>query len=271
MLKFKLLTLSLASIFITHIYANETSMSGESLPSPQKEVFQISKEDISQRNYQAVKWYRNSAERNTNYIQTYKLALEKTLKKSKQLKPYSWGVILDIDETVLDNSEYNYQNVINHTTYSQESNYTYMESAVSIAIPGAKNFTCNIKKHKGYVALVTNRDAKFAPQVINATVRNLKQQGICFDTVLFSTGSSDKNPRFKAVNSGNYKSITTTKKLPKIKVLAYFGDNIQDFPNITQKEAYLESQSLAYHKKFGDEYFILPNPVYGSFDKNSFE
>ncbi len=240
-------------------------------------AYNTSDNQATQKNYQAVKWYRNSAERNANYIQTYKLAEEKILAKASKLKPHSWGVILDIDETILDNSQYSYQNVINHTPYSTVSNYAFMESATSVAIPGSVKFTCDIQKHNGYVVLVTNRNAKYKNSIIAATKRNLEKEGICFDTIIFSNDSStagnnsDKTPRFNAVKTGNYDGIILTKKIPAIKVLAYLGDNIQDFPNILQKEAYQESNNLSYHDKFGEEYFILPNPVYGSFDKNIFQ
>ena len=43
--------------------------------------------------------------------------------------------------------------------------------------------------------------------------------------------------------------------------LAFVGDNILDFPNLTQAAA---KQNAAALEPFGTKYFIVPNPMYGS-------
>jgi hypothetical protein len=53
-----------------------------------------------------VHWYRDSAEQKAVYIETYRAAAVAARNLSQGLVPLSWGVILDIDETVLDNSDY---------------------------------------------------------------------------------------------------------------------------------------------------------------------
>ena len=45
----------------------------------------------------------------------------------------------------------------------------------------------------------------------------------------------------------------------------YVGDNIQDFPHLTQD---IRSQDVGAFDAFGDSFILLPNPMYGSFDKN---
>ena len=52
--------------------------------------------------------------------------------------------------------------------------------------------------------------------------------------------------------------------LPPHKVIAYFGDNIQDFPNMFQADLINTSPKDSRYNKFSDGYFILPNPLYGS-------
>jgi predicted secreted acid phosphatase len=47
---------------------------------------------------------------------------------------------------------------------------------------------------------------------------------------------------------------------PPLKVLIWVGDNIQDFPNLTQA-------SPGNPGDFGVRYFVLPNPMYGSWQK----
>ena len=70
------------------------------------------------------------------------------------------------------------------------------------------------------------------------------------------TGPSDKNPRFAAVAAG-----TTKAGGPPLDVVAFVGDNILDFPNLSQAAVKKDDTLLA---SFGIRYFLLPNPMYGS-------
>ncbi|MED7788567.1 HAD family acid phosphatase [Francisella sp. 19X1-34] len=215
-------------------------------------------------NVDGVKWYHVSAERKALDYQAYNIAsqkIEDEVKKDK-LKKDSWGVILDIDETALDSSANEYNNYKDYKF--KESMYN---KANAIAIPGAVKFTNLIHKLGGYVSFVTNRGGNDKNE-FDATIKNLKQQGIYFDQVLFSNKDDgkeqfNKNPRFKAVQTGEYnKNIILTNKLPAHEVIAYFGDNVQDFPNMKQQS--MQKASSKAYEKFGSKYFIMPNPMYGS-------
>ena len=84
--------------------------------------------------------------------------------------------------------------------------------------------------------------------------------GIDADIVLCKPeGESDKNPRFRRVETGS-----AAPSIAALVVLQYIGDNIQDFPSLTQS-ARGDSASLA---QFGRRYFVLPNPMYGSWERN---
>jgi len=91
--------------------------------------------------------------------------------------------------------------------------------------------------------------------------------------VVFADGQDDSNktPRFNAVIKGDYSNIIATEKLPPIKVVAWFGDNMQDFPNTKQPDAIQQDPNGKYFNKFGQEYFSFPNPTYGSWEKNEFK
>jgi predicted secreted acid phosphatase len=43
------------------------------------------------------------------------------------------------------------------------------------------------------------------------------------------------------------------------------GDNIQDFPKLSQS---LRDEADAAFGAFGTRYFVLPNPMYGSWERN---
>src|SRR5215203_3686876 len=54
----------------------------------------------------SVRWFRASAERRAIFMQTYRLATAALERRAAGLPSGSWAVILDADETVLDNSPY---------------------------------------------------------------------------------------------------------------------------------------------------------------------
>lgn len=230
----------------------------------------------SSSSYNSVKWFRTSAERKAQDIQTYNIASEKITAKVKQnkLKKNKWGVILDIDETVLDNSLYEADHVFKCSHFDPKTMYSFFEQKISTAIPGANKFTCSVQKMGGRVVLVTNRDGSFDDKIQQATIDNLKSEGICFDNVVFANGEKDNNktPRFEAVAKGTYNNLLAQKdNLPGFKVIAYVGDNIQDFPNSKQSEINKLSFDNEYFSKLGQEYFSLPNPTYGSWERNDFK
>lgn len=127
-------------------------------------------------NYYADMWYRDSAEHNAIYREIYLLA-EQTIKQqvaAQNLKPKQWGVILDIDETVLDTSLWNYQ----HDIQGKQLEWNdFAALSKFTSAPGAKAFINDIHQMGGYVNLISNRPATLEA----ATEKNLKKQGIYFD------------------------------------------------------------------------------------------
>ncbi len=171
--------------------------------------------------------------------------------QSSGLTPRSWGVILDVDETILDNSDYNKRT---NETYDKGTWATWVKEKHATLLPGAREFIRSVQDLNGRIVLVTNRDESACPD----TEANLNALGITYDLILCDkAGNQDKNSRFDAVQTG------TTGALPPIKVLAWVGDNIRDFPKLSQ-------QSLGDLNVFGTRYFVLPNPMYGSWVGNPY-
>jgi predicted secreted acid phosphatase len=110
----------------------------------------------------------------------------------------------------------------------------------------------------GKVAIVTNRSAAECPD----TEAVFRAHGLAYDAMLCKpdAGPGDKNPRFEAVARG-----TTPAGLPPLGVVAFFGDNIQDFPGRSQALRQEPDEAFA---DFGARFFVLPNPMYGSWEKN---
>jgi 5'-nucleotidase (lipoprotein e(P4) family) len=198
-----------------------------------------------------IRWYQRSAERRGISLQAYAAATAAVeARASAGGLPASWGVVMDIDETTLDNSAYQKRRSDLGTGYSPASWTAWVNEKAATPIAGALAFTKRVKQLGGKVVWVTNRmDAtECAP-----TRDNLTATGFVWDGMHCKTGSSDKNARFATVAMG-------------MEVVAFVGDNIQDFPALTQD---VRKQPDSAYAKFGDEYFLIPNPMYGSFEKNA--
>ena len=114
----------------------------------------------------------------------------------------------------------------------------------------------------GYVSLVSNRnghekDPKTGKNLLQATIANLNKLGICYDQVVLANSSDgNKNSRFEAVATGNYPAdMIVSKKLPAHRIIAFFGDNIQDFPEMFQKEMGKENPNSSSYGRFGASIF----------------
>lgn len=192
----------------------------------------------------AVHWYRNSAEMRAIFEQTYTAATRELREMAQGLPPGSWGVVMDVDETLLDNSGY----VVEFGRYTPRTWDLWTARQSAPALPGAVRFTNAVRAELGgAVVLVTNREQHACAD----TARNLQRVGIGYDRILCMTGTADKNPRFAAVQAG-------VDGLPPLQVLMWLGDNIEDFPDLSQDRA--ESDA------FGRRYFVFPNPSYGSWE-----
>ncbi len=194
-----------------------------------------------------IQWSRTSAEHDALFEQTYRLASARLQRMADTLSG-DWGVVLDADETVLDNSLYQRERAAIGQGYSPESWAAWVERRAATALPGAVAFTDLVSTLGGRVVIVTNRAEAGCP----ATRANLAAAGIVAAAVLCQTGPGDKNPRFAAVAAG-------TAGMPPLRVAMFVGDNIQDFPTLSQ---------TARAGDFGGRLWILPNPMYGSWTNN---
>lgn len=199
-----------------------------------------------------IHWVRNAVEYRALALQVYRAASGYVEREAVALPRGSWAVILDADETVLDNSEHQRRLAVRGTRFNDSTWYAWAREQAAPAVPGAAEFTQLVRRLGGRVAIVTNRDEAICPP----TVANLAKAGVAADVVLCRTpGQSDKNPRFRAVAEG-----TTAAGLPPLRVIAWIGDNIRDFPGLDQDA---RGDALA---PFGTHYFMLPNPMYGSWE-----
>jgi len=205
-----------------------------------------------------IRWFAAAAEQRAAYVQTYRFATA-TIERLAQGRPAgSWAVILDADETVIDNSPYEIQQARIGVPYDSASWDAWVKRGAARALPGAVAFTSRVHALGGRVVIVTNRDQQYC----DVSRENILRVGVPADEVLCRTdrANGSKDPRFEAVQSG-----TAPSTLPPLNVLMWVGDNIQDFPHLGQSIRSAPDSALA---GFGEQYIVLPNPMYGSWERN---
>jgi len=170
----------------------------------------------------------------------------------------SWAVVLDADETVIDNSLYQLERDREGKPFDPASWHAWTKRREALPQPGAKAFLERVRELGGRIAIVTNRTVSECPDT-EAVFHNHE---LPFDVMLCKPdgGPSDKNPRFESVANG-----TTPAGLPPLEVVAFVGDNIQDFPKQGQA---LRNEPDSAFSPFGVRFFVLPNPMYGSWERN---
>lgn len=205
----------------------------------------------------AVHWVRNSAEYRASALQAYRLAGSRIEQLAAGRTSGTWAVILDADETLLDNSAYQKERAAQGLGFTPETWRMWVARREARAIPGAADFLRGVQALGGRIAVVTNRTESECPD----TEANLAAEGLVADAVLCrpDSGPSDKQPRFDRVAQGQ-----SAPGLPALEVLMWVGDNILDFPGLGQS-ARATPDTLA---DFGRRFILLPNPMYGSWERN---
>lgn len=224
----------------------------------------------------ATYWTQNAVEFKANAYAMFMLA---QLRLDQALADKSWtalpgeqgpgvesmppAVILDIDETVLDNSEYQAWTVKSGESFSSKTWTPFVNAETGRAIPGSLEFI-KYAQSKG-VAIIYISNRKDIEE--KATISNLKKLGYPVDdageTVLVrgekeEWKASAKSPRRKAVGATH-------------RVLLNIGDNLGDFTD--ESDTSPEQRMEVYKKnqdRWGREWIMIANPTYGSWEGAAF-
>ena len=215
--------------------------------------------------HEGLHWTRTAAEYRAVLEQTYTLAAQRLETLAEGREPGTWAISADADETLVSNSQYDFEVKQRGQQFSRDSWYAWVERREAPALPGAVDFTRRVKELGGVVAIVTNRDTA----ICGATADNLRQVGIAFDIVLCREGDSEKEPRWEALAQGTAgqwpeAQLGADAAPGPVEILMWVGDNIGDFPHLDQSYRHSDGDL----SEFGDRYFALPNPMYGSWEDN---
>lgn len=219
----------------------------------------------------SVLWMQTAAERRALTRQTYRqgerlldVALEDTTWTAateqtddpSELPP---AVILDVDETVLDNSSFEAQLIMEDTVFETEAWHAWCRLEEALPIPGAVEFTRYAAERGVTVMYLTNR----RHEVEEATRRNLEKHGFPLEPeedTLYTRGEreewdvSDKSGRRAEIAS-------------RYRILLLFGDDLNDF--VSGSRDSLEARNALveeYEDYWGSRWLVLPNPAYGGWE-----
>lgn len=218
-------------------------------------------EDNSKDLVNATVWMQNAGEYKALTLQAYQLAqvrLQQIIDKEQSDKPRA--IVLDIDETVLDNSPYQAYQIENRKSYNQEEWAKWTSRAEAEPLAGALDFL-NFTKNKGVeIFYVSNRLESERPQ----TLQNLKSKGFPFadnEHLVLKTDVSSKETRRQAI-------------LQKYNIVLFFGDNLSDFSDMYyyNTEGKTASQKVLEHPEvFGTKFIVLPNAMYGDWETSMYK
>ena len=241
-------------ILLTSCGSNTTKTKEASNTSSKNQVTLTYDQQRSQENTMSVLWYQKAAETKALYLQGYNVATDrlKEILKTPSDKPYS--IVLDLDETVLDNSPYQVQNVKDGTAFNPKDWDVWVKKAAAKAVPGAKDFLQFADQNGVQIYYISDRTTS----QVDDTIKNLEKEGIPVqgrDHLMFlEEGVKSKEGRRQTVQE-------------KTNLVLLFGDNLVDFADFSKtSEADRDKKLDELQKEFGEKFIIFPNPMYGSWE-----
>jgi len=230
-------------------------------------------------NLNAVAWSQTAIEHDLIYLQTYRDARSRLLAAARDphwdalgkadrvapLKGLKPAVILDIDETVLDNSPYQARVVKGGGEFNEADWAAWCREAQARALPGAVEFTQFAAKHGIAVIYISNR----AKDLDEATLTNLRQAGfpVSGPQAFLGLGTVVDD----CEQAGSEKGCRRQLVARHYRVLMQFGDQIGDFVDVNANTASGRRKAVAdYLPWIGTRWFVLPNPTYGSWEPSLF-
>lgn len=169
------------------------------------------------------------------------------------------AVVVDIDETLLDNVPLNARDIINNQVYSYDRWNTWVDQARAQALPGAVAFLQAAEQKGVKVYYLTNREHS----QVAATVANLRLRGFPVDSDEQVLAAS--TPTGHCESAGYGKNCRRQWVASHARVLLMAGDSLGDFVQAEHNTLADQRKAVApYVNWLGQRWFLLPNPSYGN-------
>jgi 5'-nucleotidase (lipoprotein e(P4) family) len=205
----------------------------------------------------SVLWSQTSGEARALAYQAYNFArimLDQDLRANRRRRMRR-AVIVDVDDTVLDNSRYQAWIIQEHKSYPEKWT-EWINRSEAEAVPGAIEFLKYARQRGVKVFYVTNRK----PEEKEGTRVNLTKLGfpdVSDETLLVrEPDSSSKEPRRKRIAQ-------------RYRIVLLVGDNLNDFAELFEQQKTVTGRLTATEQNkslFGTRFIVIPNPMYGDWE-----
>jgi 5'-nucleotidase (lipoprotein e(P4) family) len=168
------------------------------------------------------------------------------------------AIILDVDESILDNSGYQAWMTLKGTTFDSKTWNAYVNTVTSQAIPGAVEFARYADSKGVKVFYVSNRTADEEP----ATRKNLEKFGFPMGGTVDTMLMTRKQPDWGSAKGTRRAFIARSYRI-LINVGDNFGDFVDDYRGGEAERLKVMEDNKAH---WGREWIMIANPSYGSFE-----
>jgi 5'-nucleotidase (lipoprotein e(P4) family) len=214
---------------------------------------------------QSVLWFQRSPEMQALYLQSYtnaKNALAFNI-KHKIFSDKKNAVVVDIDETILNNGPYEGWLYINDKVYSDSSWNAWVNESKAEPLPGTIDFLNYAKNLGCEIFYVSNRKKETQ---LEQTILNLKK---------YNLPNADENHLLLKTKGDTTLTGRSTKEKRRLKIeneynceiLLLIGDQLPDFDKAFdiekgEPENQIKDSVNKYQDFFSSRFIIIPNPMY---------
>lgn len=203
-------------------------------------------------------WMQSGAEFRASAMQVYAVArqaLDAALLEPSSLPP---AIILDLDETALDNSRFAARSIERGKAFSFGDDWSaWVGESASAAIPGAEEFLAYAASRGVTTFYITNRTADMEP----STRLNLTNLGFPLATTEDTLLTRGEREEWNTTDKTTRRDFVAS----RYRVLLLFGDDLNDFTSasgksVAERAAIIDGAA----ESWGTRWFIVPNAIYGS-------
>ncbi len=212
-------------------------------------------------------WASESAEYTAVALQTFESARQKLdvamedpdwtacLEQQPGYESLPPAVIVDLDETVLDNRPFQLRLIRENLAFDEAHWNEWVREGRADPIPGALEFLIYAHRRGVEIFYVTNR----THEVEDATRRNLTMLGLPLDTERDTLLTKNERPDWTRDKTSRRQLIAETHR-----VLLILGDDLDDFARSASASRASRHETVVSNRAmWGEKWFVLPNTMYG--------
>lgn len=207
----------------------------------------------------SLKYQQQSAEIQALQLQAYQIAtlrLQHILAQMPEAK--NLAIVIDLDETVLDNSDFLVSNIQHCIDYTEWTTWSEWEkNGQPKLIVGSLDFLNFASQHQVAIFYVSDRSEQYRTATIN-TLKRLGLPQASNDHVLLYGKSKEQRRQLIAQNH---------------QIVLLIGDTLHDFSqDFNQQQSKSQRQAMIEknQSRFGQDWIMLPNTSYGAWSKDAF-